>query len=89
MIMTYIAWVIMFASWCVAYRTINSLKKELNRFKYNESHYKAILRSVEDFFRTMDSCRGYPPNTDIGRIANVAFKHWLYVESLEEKLRRK
>ena len=67
----------------------NSLKKELNRFKYNESHYKAVLKKVEDFFRTMDSCRGYPPNTDIGKIANVAFKHWLYVESLEEKLRRR
>lgn len=56
MIITYIAWVFMFASWCVAYRTINSLKKELNRFKYNESHYKAVLRRIEDFFRTMVSC---------------------------------
>lgn len=49
MIITYIAWVIMFASWCVAYRTISSLQKELNRFKYNESHYKAVLKKVEDF----------------------------------------
>ena len=89
MIMTYIAWVIMFVSWCVAYRTINSLKKELNRLKYNESLYNPVLKEIEGFFRTMDNCRGYPPNTAIGKIANVAFKHWLYVESLEEKLRRR
>lgn len=89
MIITYIAWVIMFVSWCVAYKTIKNLKKELDRYKCDESHYKAVLKEVESFFRTMDSCRGYPPNTDIGKIANVAFKHWLYVESLEEKLRRK
>lgn len=89
MIMTYIAWVIMLASWCVAYRTIDKLQKELNRFRYNESHYKDVLKKVESFFRTMDSCRGYDPNTDIGKIANVAFKHWMYVESLEEKLRRR
>ena len=87
--MTYIAWVIMLASWCVAYRTISKLQKELNRFRYNELHYKAVLKKVENFFRTMDSCRGYSPNTDIGKIANVAFKHWLYVESLEKKLRRR
>jgi hypothetical protein len=89
MIFAFVALVIMFASLCVAYKMINTLKKELDRFKYNELHYKAVLKEVESFFRTMDSCRGYPPNTDIGKIADIAFKHWLYVEALEEKLRRK
>lgn len=46
---------------------------------------KSITEGAISMFRDSNRCRGLDLESPLGRIANVAFKHWYFVESISSK----
>lgn len=50
---------------------------------------KDITEGAMSMFRESNRCRGLDTKSPLGRIADVAFKHWMYVERLKARLTEK
>ena len=46
---------------------------------------KSITEGAISMFRDSNRCRGLDLESPLGRIANAAFKHWCFVESISSK----
>ena len=46
---------------------------------------KSITEGAISMFRDSSRCRGLDLESPLGRIANAAFKHWCFVESISSK----
>ena len=44
-----------------------------------------IVKGAISMFRLSDNCRGLDLKSPLGMIANTAFKHWCFVESIQNK----
>jgi len=45
-----------------------------------------IIKGAMSMFRESNRCRGLDTKSPLGRIADVAFKHWMYVERMEARI---
>lgn len=56
---------------------------------YPKSEADKVIKSITEgaisMFRDSNKCRGLDLESPLGRIANVAFKHWCFVESIQNK----
>jgi hypothetical protein len=56
---------------------------------YLKSEVDKVIKSITEgtisMFRDSSRCRGLDLESPLGRIANVAFKHWCFVESISSK----
>lgn len=48
-----------------------------------------IIKGAMSMFRESNRCRGLDTKSPLGRIADVAFKHWMYVERMESRITEK
>jgi len=48
-----------------------------------------IIKGAMSMFRESNRCRGLDTKSPLGRIADVAFKHWMYVERMEARITEK
>lgn len=55
------------------------LKSEVDRV------IKNIVKGAISMFRVSSCCRGLDLKSPLGRIADAAFKHWCFVESIQNK----
>lgn len=60
---------------------------------YEKSEVDKVIESITkgamSMFRESNRCRGLDTKSPLGRIADVAFKHWMYVERLEARITEK
>ena len=50
---------------------------------------ESIIKGAMSMFRESNRCRGLDTKSPLGRIAHVAFKHWMYVERMEARITEK
>lgn len=49
---------------------------------------KDLIDKITGFFMTASNCRGYDPNTPVGKIAGFAYLHWTNVTAKVEQLKK-
>lgn len=63
-----------FGEECLAYK-----KKDADKM------IEKIIEGAISMFRLSERCRGIDLKSPLGRIADAAFKHWCFVESIQNK----
>ena len=59
-------------------------------FAYPKSEADKVIAEITEgaisMFRCSETCRGLDLKSPLGKIANIAFKHWNYVELIQNEL---
>ena len=69
--------------WKDLYHDTQEKLSELGKYadaKYAERELDRLTEHAISMFRSIEYCRGYDPNTRQGRIAKVAYRHWIRIE---------